>query len=452
MTDAGAAPSDILTNARDPNPIIDPGCPRSAGGVLSASALCQALGIDMELKPLDCTPFYHGYGENCSDAHIVFAIWELPVSDLYGTELRIPFYVTHGDGVLLLGNNVMSKCDLLGSENILIIPPKLLSSSPKQIYLPVYTTSSLRSYLNVVPSRVQAVHSFFTSSSHVVSQFSPQKNRSRSLPNLSKSAVAKRFAARLHKFTHMTAKDMTTLCSRAGVLNPVLRQALKTAPEKCVSCNHTGRPLPSRKISFSRVLLSFNDNVQVDYFFIKEFSNVPILHIVDTATGLSSAEIVSSRDKKLAASSIERCWFNVHGPPLSLAADPEFDSIAFRDFLHRYSCKFEGRPARRHNKMGIVERRNATVRLFVERLLHDVSTALQAPALMPNAQDILARAVFLSNLMYGSKSASSFELARGYTPSIHGLPQPWIHCQTRTIPCIGITEQGWSRKRSQGCL
>ena len=39
---------------------------------------------------------------------------------------------------------------------------------------------------------------------------------------------------------------------------------------------------------------------------------------------------------------------------------------------------------------------------------------------------ILSRATYLSNVLYGGRTLSSFEMARGYTPSIAGLPQSKI--------------------------
>ncbi len=121
MSGSGAN-SDLLPHSRDPNPIIDPGCPRSIGGVQSASILCVAMGIEFQLEKLDCQPFYHGFGESCSDAQLTFAIWKLPLIDIYGTSLEIPLYITPGSGLLLLGNNVTSKSDMLGKENLLVVP------------------------------------------------------------------------------------------------------------------------------------------------------------------------------------------------------------------------------------------------------------------------------------------------------------------------------------------
>lgn len=98
---------ELLPSRSDPNPIIDVECPRSVGGVVAAVAICQSLGIPFELHPLDCEPFYHGYGKKCSEAQLTVGIWHLPVTDINGREALIPFYLTRGDGFLLLGNEIL---------------------------------------------------------------------------------------------------------------------------------------------------------------------------------------------------------------------------------------------------------------------------------------------------------------------------------------------------------
>ena len=74
----------------DPNPILDIGCPRRVGGVEKAKALCEALGIEFLLEPLDYTPFFHGYGSNCSDAKLVNGISRLAVKAINGFEAKSP--------------------------------------------------------------------------------------------------------------------------------------------------------------------------------------------------------------------------------------------------------------------------------------------------------------------------------------------------------------------------
>ncbi len=74
LTAGPGAVSDIYPLSRDPNPILDTGCPRNVGGIDYA----DALGIHFDLEPLDCDPFYRGYGMKCSEAKLTIGIWKLP--------------------------------------------------------------------------------------------------------------------------------------------------------------------------------------------------------------------------------------------------------------------------------------------------------------------------------------------------------------------------------------
>jgi len=76
--------------------------------------------------------------------------------------------------------------------------------------------------------------------------------------------VAKRFAAKLHGYSHLSLDEMVKLCQRGGVMNAVLRQSLKQVVKKCSSCRSIGRPRISRKDSFGKILTSFNEPVQLD--------------------------------------------------------------------------------------------------------------------------------------------------------------------------------------------
>ncbi len=77
LTAGSGAASDVSPSSIDPSRILDTGYPRSIGGIRSALALWEALDIRFELENLDCEPFYHGYGMNCSKAKITIGVWRL---------------------------------------------------------------------------------------------------------------------------------------------------------------------------------------------------------------------------------------------------------------------------------------------------------------------------------------------------------------------------------------
>ncbi len=234
----------------DPNPILDTGCPRSVGGIQSALALCQALDIPFELENLDCEPFYHGYGMNCSEAKITVGVWRLPLSDLLGNPFTFSFYVVDGDGYLLVGNDVLQKAQLLNDEGLVVISQGGTSTTDNSIYFSSYHSPGNRTHLFAIPSQGPGMKSFFSS----VRSLFAMPNLPLNASEFNEGRYCKWFAFKLHSFTHYQLSDMLHLCRQANILTPPLRQALKVALEKCTSCKTTGGPLNSKKVSFDKII------------------------------------------------------------------------------------------------------------------------------------------------------------------------------------------------------
>ncbi len=116
-------------------------------------------------------------------------------------------------------------------------------------------------------------------------------------------------------------------------------------------------------------------------------------------------------------------WVDSHGPPGIVSADPEFNNSTFVGPLELCGTKFESRPARRHNKIGVVESRQNSLGLFVQRLVKDTERFKVLHGIVIPFVSILSKATFLCNVLRGNSKLSSFELARGYHPSIAGLPK-----------------------------
>lgn len=72
------------------------------------------------------------------------------------------------------------------------------------------------------------------------------------------------------------------------------------------------------------------------------------------------------------------------------------------------------RPSRSSSKNGTVERNNGTFKRVLDRL--QLEQTIASPA------TLVARASFFTNIFHGSAVLSSFQLARGYQPSILGIP------------------------------
>lgn len=222
-------------------------------------------------------------------------------------------------------------------------------------------------------------------------------------------------AKRLHRFSHAPAQDLNRLLKRAGYADPELVKAVERVGEECLSCAKSGPPHPSRKLSLTRVDAGFNVNIQADFVFCTIGGRkLCVLHVVDTATSFSETSLVPSRSATVMAATIEIIWIYRHGAPSSFSSDYEFQSSPMKKFLSNHQIKLEERPVRRHNKTGVVERKHLTLKRVLERLKTD-EEGIEDPTL-------LARATFFCNVFSGSRLLSSFELVRGYTPAILGLP------------------------------
>ena len=73
--------------------------------------------------------------------------------------------------------------------------------------------------------------------------------------------------------------------------------------------------------------------MQLDFMFVKEFGNAPILLMLDLTTGFSVTKILPGRDVEYITQVCEIYWFNVHGSQSKVSGDPEFDNKDFKKLL-----------------------------------------------------------------------------------------------------------------------
>jgi hypothetical protein len=305
------------------------------------------------------------------------------------------FPVYRGDSPLLFGNDVLSKCVVDTPNGILAVPMGVLHNQ-KALELPLYTAFDQRTRLALVPH-------------------SPTSSRSYLALGLQDPV---RLAKRIHVTTHLPSRDIERLVS-AGLYPQVLSReqvdSIHALPTACQVCQSTGDPILHPKVSLRRPTRGWNEKVVADLFYLPDLiGKSPILHIRDKATGYSETCILSSRGKDVLLSAINMCWFHRHGSPQFFSADPEFSDLAPN--LELMGIGFMRAPARRHQMIGIAETRHRVLRRLVSRL-----TGFQHGHVL-TAAERLSHATFLSNIILGGKTISSFEQARGYFPSLYGLP------------------------------
>eukprot|EP00171_Calliarthron_tuberculosum_P005430 IDg5430t1 len=132
-------------------------------------------------------------------------------------------------------------------------------------------------------------------------------------------------------------------------------------------CPRTGDPEPRKKLRVTKLEKKF---ITLVCFDIMYWIGKPILHIVDSATRYSETRLVGSREF-LIIKAIEEIWNLRHGEPVEFVADQEFDKNPLSDWSAECSIKFSPLPARRHNKDGVVERKNRVMKDILERLYAD---------------------------------------------------------------------------------
>ena len=131
------------------------------------------------------------------------------------------------------------------------------------------------------------------------------------------------------------------------------------------------------------------------YFcYVTEMGKHPILHIVDMSTGYSETRLCDSRFMDEAMDSFEMVWINIQGAPRNVSADIEFLK-RFSKELNYFNINFQPVPARRYNKVGVVERKNSVLRLFLQKILKDLEHAQNTRGQSMSDVEILSRGKFL---------------------------------------------------------
>jgi hypothetical protein len=225
-------------------------------------------------------------------------------------------------------------------------------------------------------------------------------------------------AKKIHAHTHLPAKDVSRLIS-ASILPATLSapelEEIKALSSACAVCQRTGEPVPHPKVSLVRPLRGWNEKVVADIFYLTDVAGkAPLLHVRDSATGYSETAVLPTRDKNILLSFLMTTWFHKHGNPRLFSADSEFLDVA--PHIELMGITYLRAPARRHQAIGVVETRHRVLRRIISRLpmfQHGAEISLH---------ERLSHATFLSNILLGGKRLSSFELARGYFPSLLGLP------------------------------
>lgn len=320
------------------------------------------------------------------------------MNDVNGKPTTFTFDLVHGRSPLIIGMDVRKYCNTYNQGEQKFIRMKRPDDKQERIMFTYIILEDSRLRLDVAPH--------------------PRSIARTLLGNI--QTTAKRtpltFCKRIHRYTHATEDEMTALCADSNMMDTELAKAIKAVCEACEVCAKNGAPKTSRKISLTHVNEAFNEELQVDFLFtmIRQ-TRCTIMNMTDAGTGYTELALSTDRNMASIIAILEQRWFCKHGQPRSLSSDDEYNRKPLREFLNTRKVSFKPRPARRHNKLGIVERKNSTVKMILAKLSDEPNEDTTAT--------LIERAAFLLNMFSGSKILSSFELARGYRPSIMGIPQ-----------------------------
>lgn len=221
---------------------------------------------------------------------------------------------------------------------------------------------------------------------------------------------------RVHSRTHIHPTTLELMLKRSKKCDHSAKKELERIEQSCMVCRKAGEPQVMKKFSLSKLCREFNDVVEFDIMY---WGKDMALHVVETATGYSECTATKSRAATTIKRTLEGTWFLRHGSPCEMRGDQEFEKPVLSSWIRDRGCKFTPLPARRHNKAGVVERKNRVIKDVLEKL--DLSMEWKSTPYKK-----LAIAQFSSNILYGSKELSSFELVRGYTPNVDGTGMNWI--------------------------
>lgn len=97
-------------------------------------------------------------------------------------------------------------------------------------------------------------------------------------------------------------------------------------------------------------------------------------------------------------------------------------------FFNYHKVRFQPRPALRHKKIFTIDTKDDILRHMSQCLYQDALDGCLPPLI---SSKILSRATYLPNVLYGGKLLSAFNMVRGHTPSITGLPSSLVSSQLR---------------------
>lgn len=359
----------------------------------------------------------HQFGYDNSDQVLpTITVWKLQLPDLNGSHLPLDVDLVHGSAPFLIGLDYDRQATTLPAPSC----SWTLGTHEFSWTLQRDTTGSLRRCLQILqtPDVALITHDVTSSTPLDPRRTSLATQLARDQPNL--------VARRLHAYTHFNYYQMKQLCKKASILTASLDSALKDVATKCITCPGTGNNVDPRgltKVSMTKHLRNdCNLAVQMDHCdMITSYDPLQKsqqLVMVDEDSSYSECTTAINKTPLHAMGLFHHVWLMRYGAPAQLSGDPAFNCTDVHNFCARNNILWVSKPPRRHNTIGLVERRIGVVKSILERLVraNDNLTTREDPSIL------IRRANFCANSLVGTSLASSSEIFLNRQPNICDLP------------------------------
>ena len=226
----------------------------------------------------------------------------------------------------------------------------------------------------------------------------------------------KRAIARLHlNLGHPSSQELMRLLAYQGKIPAKVIKAVQGL--QCATCERLKPPQEPRPSAMpSLVAGQFGDEVQADVFYARLINgdSFPVLGVIDRATGLHAAMLMPDRNADTAFKLLEEAWLRPYGLPLKFVCDPDHTFRGnFEQRLQSMGCLVEHCPPEAHYVIGMIERRNAILRITVERLVDQFAVVS-----LQDVPTILIAACHASNQMAYSRGRSAYQAVFGRVPRL----------------------------------
>ena len=232
------------------------------------------------------------------------------------------------------------------------------------------------------------------------------------------SLEARRTVARLHlNLGHPSQQELMRMVAYYGGAPANVMTAIQHL--KCSTCERLKSPQAPRPATMPKFVAGqFGDEIEGDIFYVRILTGeaIPVLGLVDKATGYHQAAVCQTRNASETFQIMLDCWFRPFGLPYKMILDPD---TAFRGECQRQieslGILCELCPAEAHWMIGMVERRNSVLRCVLEKLV-DHFAAFTAEQL----GQLLAPALHAINSSTFTRGRTAFQAVFGRIPRLPG--------------------------------